>query len=206
MSRGAGDLSTFGKTLWTIGPPTLRVAGRLVFSLRIERHSELPEPPYVVAANHYSHLDPPAVGAAIGAPIRYLAVDELIGVSPLLDWTLDWFGAIPLTRSRIPLGALRTALEKLDSGEIVGVFPEGTRVGRWGDHVPKKGAGWLASRAGVPLVPVAVAGTNRVFGVDNKLRVAPITVVIGPTLEGADARVLTDEWSDWMSGQLARFR
>ena len=118
----------------------------------------------MVAANHYSHVDPVAVGLTVRRPIRYLAVDELYGNSRLFDGLTLWLGAIPMSRSRVALGALRLALAELASGGTVGLFPEGVRVWRWGEVDPKRGAAWLARRAGVPLVPVAVAGTDLVMG------------------------------------------
>ena len=165
----------------------------------------LPPGPFVVAANHFSHFDPPVVGAVIGRPIRFLAVDELHDVSWALDWTVSVFGSIPLTRTGIPLGALRTALARLAAGEVVGLFPEGTRVAEWGDREPKRGAAWLALRAGVPLIPVAVKGTDRVFGLDNRFRLGRIQVSVGPALLGDDPETLTRAWAEWTTEELSRF-
>jgi len=198
-------LTPFSNFLWSVGPVTVRAAGRLAFSMRIELQGDLPPPPYVVAANHYSHLDPVAVGASLGNPIRFLAVDELFGISAILDRLLSGFGVIPISRSRVPIRTLRVALARLEAGEIVGVFPDGTRVSRWGDLPPKRGAAWLAVRANVPLLPVAVVGTDRAFGVDNRWHRAHIHVVgrpFGPRLE--DASTLTTKWECWVTEQLAR--
>ncbi len=200
-------LSPFGRFLWSVGPVTVRAVGRLVFSMRIELQGDLPQPPFVVAANHFSHLDPVAIGASVGNPIRFLAVDELFAISALLDRLLGWVGVIPLSRSRVPVRTLRVALARLEAGEIVGVFPEGTRVSRWGDLFPKRGAAWLAVRAKVPLVPVAVIGTDRAFGLDNRLHLAHIRVVVGRPLgpQPEDAFILTSKWESWVTDQLARF-
>ena len=123
-----------------------------------------PDGPIVVASNHYSHVDPALVSFTVRRPIRYLAVDELYGNSQFFDRFTLWFGAIPVSRTRAPIGALRLALAELDSGGAVGLFPEGLRVWTWGEAEPKRGAAWLARRAGVPLVPVALAGTDLVMG------------------------------------------
>ncbi len=118
----------------------------------------------MVAANHFSNIDPVVVSMAAGRPIRYLAVDELYGNSAFFDRLTLWLGAIPMSRTRAPLGALRTALAELAAGGTIGVFPEGVRVWNWGEAPPKRGAAWLARRAGVPLVPVAIWGTDQVMG------------------------------------------
>ena len=199
-------LSPFGRFLWSVGPVTARAVGRLAFSVRIELQGDLPPPPFVVAANHFSHLDPLAVGGAVRIPIRYLAVDELFGNSAMFDRLLGWAGVIPISRSRVPVRTLRIALARLEAGEIVGVFPEGTRVSRWGDVSPKRGAAWLAARAKVPLVPVAVIGTDRAFGRDNRWHWARIGVVVGQPISPhpADASILTSKWEGWVTDQLAR--
>ncbi|MEX1207737.1 MAG: lysophospholipid acyltransferase family protein [Acidimicrobiia bacterium] len=125
---------------------------------------KLPAGPLVLAANHYSHVDPVVVSFAAGRPVRFLAVDELFGRSTIFDRLTLWLGAIPMSRTRAPLGALRLALAELAAGGTVGLFPEGVRVWAWGEVEPKRGAAWLARRAGVPLVPMAIAGTDMVLG------------------------------------------
>ncbi|MEX1037974.1 MAG: lysophospholipid acyltransferase family protein [Acidimicrobiia bacterium] len=195
-----------GSILWRVGRPVIRGTARAAFSFEVEQEAELPEPPYVVAANHYSHFDPPAVGAALGLPIRFLALEDLFDVNGLLTWLITGFGAIPLPRHRLPIGALRTALDALDSGEVVAVFPESTRVSHWGTLTPKRGAAWLAKRTGVPLVPVAVIGTGRVFGLDNRLRRAKVRVVVGkPIQPHGDTDALTQHWAAWIGEQVARY-
>jgi len=188
-----------GRGLWAAASPLIRLAGRTFFGLEIERQSDVPPPPFVVAANHYSHFDAPVIGAALRLPVRFLVVADLFGESRLLDWFVLGSGAIPLPRHRAPLSALRAALSALGRGDVVGVFPEGTRVTHWGTLPPKRGAAWLAARTGVPLLPVAVIGTGRVFGLENRLRRGRIRVVIGGPLEGEDPAGLTDRWAEWLT-------
>jgi 1-acyl-sn-glycerol-3-phosphate acyltransferase len=142
----------------------MRLIGGRFFPLTFEGAERVPPGPLVVAANHFSHLDPVMVGLAVDRPIRYLAVDELYGRSGFFDRLTLWLGTIPLPRSAPPLGALRLALAELAAGGTVGLYPEGMRVWVWGEAVPKRGAAWLARRAGVPLLPVAVAGSEEALG------------------------------------------
>lgn len=181
--------------------------GRAFFSLRIEREALEPDPPFVIAANHYSHFDSPAIGAVLRAPVRFLALTDLFGENPVLDWLLVGSGAIPIPRRGVPLAALRTALAALEAGEVVGLFPESTRVSHWGTLPPKRGASWLAVRAKVPLVPVALIGTGRAFGLDNRVHRAPITAVVGKALgsEDADVTDLTERWANWMTARIAEY-
>lgn len=196
-----------GRFLWSAAPPLFRGLGRVFFSLKIEREADLPPAPFVLAANHYSHFDSPVIAAAIGLPVRFLALDHLFGVNRLLDWLLYGFGSIPTPRERLPIRAVKVALARLEAGEVVGVFPEATRVSHWRTLPPKRGAAWLAARSGVPLVPVAIIGTGRAFGMENRLHRAPIRVVVGRAIEpeGYDATTLTVRWAEWMTGQVDRF-
>jgi 1-acyl-sn-glycerol-3-phosphate acyltransferase len=194
------------RVLWRAGRPVIRVVGRVGFSLRVEHQADLPMAPYVIAANHYSHFDPPAVGVAAGIPIRFLALDDLFGVHRLLDWLITGFGAIPIPRTRLPIRAVRTALAALEAGEVVGVFPEATRVSHWGTLPPKRGAAWLAKRAEVPLVPVAVIGTGRGFGLENRIRRAKIRVIVGAPIHPntGDIDDLIGRWAEWVGEQIRR--
>ncbi len=141
----------------------------------------------VVAANHFSHLDPVLVGMAVRQPVRYLAVDELYGNSRFFDRLTLWLGAIPMSRTRVPFEALKLALVELAAGRSVGLYPEGVRVWAWGEKQPKRGAAWLAHRAGVPLVPVAVAGSDQAMGRGaTRISRAPMHVVVCEPIEPGD--------------------
>ena len=132
--------------------------------LRVTGQENLPPAPYVIAANHLSFVDPVLVSLAAGRNVRYLAVAGLFGRSRGFDRLISFFGAIPTPRDRAPVSAVRAAIAELEAGYPVGVFPEGRRVERWGDETPQRGAAWLALATGVPLVPVAVFGSQGTLG------------------------------------------
>jgi 1-acyl-sn-glycerol-3-phosphate acyltransferase len=163
----------------------------------------------VVAANHPSGLDPALVGAVHGRPVVFLALDELYGKHPLLRLALTGFGAIPIPRGGVALSALRTALEALAAGRVVGVFPEGRRSPTWGETPVRPGAAWLAVRSGVPLVPVALAGTASAVGMDNRFGPGPVTVTVGAPLRASGrgrpaVADLHERWRAWMEERLRR--
>jgi 1-acyl-sn-glycerol-3-phosphate acyltransferase len=114
----------------------------------------------VIAANHFSHLDPPLIAINLDRYVRYLAVDELFQESRAFGLLLDFLGTIPLDRDGYPIAAMREAIDYVAGGGVLGVFPEGRRVERWGEDPPKRGAAWLAKMTGAPLVPVAIVGTE----------------------------------------------
>jgi 1-acyl-sn-glycerol-3-phosphate acyltransferase len=138
-----------------------RVLSSSFFDLEVEGAENLPaEGAVVIAANHFSHLDPPLIAVNLNRYIRFLAVDELFGDSKAFALLLEFFGAIPVDREGYPVSAMREAIKCLEERGAVGVFPEGRRVEKWGEDSPKRGAAWLAWMTGAPLVPVAIVGTE----------------------------------------------
>ena len=182
--------------------PPVRLLHRWFFPATFAGRDRVPDGPVVVAANHFSHLDPVLAGLAVDRPIRYLAVDELFGNSVFFDRLTLWLGAIPMSRTRTPLGALRVALAELAAGGTVGLHPEGVRVWSWGEERPRRGAAWLARRAGVPLLPVAIAGSDQALGRGaRRISRRPVHVTIGEPILPADfdaaadpAQAMMDQW------------
>jgi 1-acyl-sn-glycerol-3-phosphate acyltransferase len=138
-----------------------RFAAQAYFDLSVTGKDNIPKTgPAVIAANHFSHLDPPLIISNLDRYTRFLAVDDLYGKSRVFDLALDFFQAIPLDRDGYPVRAMRQSIDHLDGGNIVGLFPEGRRVESWGENQPKRGAAWLAWMTGAPLIPIAVHGTR----------------------------------------------
>lgn len=134
---------------------------RTVFAGEIRGRNHLPEQaPFIVTANHLSLVDPVLVTLAVGRLIRFLALDELYGLYPLLDRSMVYFGAIPISRERAPLGALRQGLEVLADDDVLGIFPEGARAEYWGERTIKRGAAWLSMATGAPIVPCSIVGSE----------------------------------------------
>jgi 1-acyl-sn-glycerol-3-phosphate acyltransferase len=187
-------------------------AGRLLFDLETSGRDHVPpEGPAVVTSNHLSLIDPVLVTMAAGRNIRYLALDELFGRSRLFDRVTLFFGAIPMSRTRPPLGALREGLAHLSGGGLLGVFPEGRRVSAWGELGPKRGAAWLAIATNSPLIPVAIHGSEMLMGMEHTgLRPAPIRIWIEPPLH-PDAYLDREDplgamMADWERAVDARLR
>ncbi len=197
-------MSEWWNRYWRASIPAARGVARVAFKLTVTGREHIPTGPVVVASNHVSHVDPPFVGTAIRRPMRFMAAADLHGMNRPLDFFLGFYGTIPLPRSGIPLGAMKSALQHLAAGGAVGVFPEGRRAAQWGRDQPYEGAAWLAPRIGAPLLPVAVEGTAAVMGIEAKmLRPAPVKVSILPALNPIGTRAeLTDQWVSAMSSVL----
>lgn len=166
--------------------------------------------PLVIAANHFSHIDPVVASVAVERPTRFLGVDELFGRSRFFDGLTYYLGVIPMPRGTVPLQAMRTSLDHLRAGGAVALFPEGRRVSEWGETPPKQGAAWLAYKASCPLLPVALWGTGHAMGLDDfKLRRHPVRVAIGPPMypaDFADRAEMTAAWYAWMERALAELK
>jgi len=196
------------RLFWPVVLPAIRIWARIAWRLRIDRGPGFPAPPFVIAANHYSFLDPPLVGAVYGSRSRFIALIDLYGNHWWLDWLLDTLEVITVRRGAVPLGTVKACLAHLAGGGVVGLFPEGIRVERFGDAGFKQGAAWLAARSGVPLVAVAIIGTEQALGIDNRFRKGRVRVIVGPTFHatGTDRPAihdLTRRWAEWVEETLA---
>jgi 1-acyl-sn-glycerol-3-phosphate acyltransferase len=120
----------------------------------------------LLAGNHISYADPTLLWIRSPRPVHFMAKAELWD-SAWLGWFLDCFWAFPVKRGESDRAALTRASAYLKAGEPVGVFPEGTR-NRDGEAEAQGGAAFLALRNGVPVVPVGIAGTDRISPVGSK--------------------------------------
>jgi len=165
---------------------------RHVFRLKATGLEHLPaEGGFVLAANHTSNFDPWPLGLPL-FPHRWL---RFMAKSELYWWPLrallDAAGAFPVERGRGDVEAIANAVELVRSGEVVVMFPEGTRQRkglrkRW-EARPHTGAARIAQRAGAPLVPAAIKGTDRLA------RLGPLRVAYGPPVEvTGDSHETTD--------------
>lgn len=153
--------------------------------LRSRGTEHVPEGGFVLAANHISSFDPFILGMPLWPmrrAIRYMAKAELF--NRVLAPAMRAIGTFPVRRGEADADAMRTALDLLRSGEIVGMFPEGTRAkkGLRKKFKPEAhtGTARIALTAGVPLVPAAIGGTDHMLGF------GPITVAFGAPVDTSD--------------------
>lgn len=136
----------------------------------------------LIAANHISYLDPPAVGAALPRRTYYLAKKELFAL-PLFGRFIRRCYALPVDREGNDKQAFRHAIRLLQAGELLTVFPEGTRSADGSLQAGRRGAALIAARAGVPLIPGSVCDTDQVLPRGAKfLHRGLIQVSFGPAM------------------------
>jgi 1-acyl-sn-glycerol-3-phosphate acyltransferase len=137
---------------------------RVWLRLRVHGRDNLPRTgPYVLAPTHRSNLDIPAAAAVSTRRLRYMGKDTLWKYRPV-GAMFSALGGFPVVRGTADLEALKRCVEVLRRGEPLVLFPEGTR--RSGPFVSDlfDGAAFVAVKAGVPIVPVAIAGTEESMG------------------------------------------
>lgn len=157
-----------------------------LFRLRATGRDNLPAGGCVLACNHVSSFDPWLLGMPLWPHrfLRFMAKSELYWFP--LGAIIDGAGAFPVRRGQKDTVAIETAVRLASEGNVVAMFPEGTRrtkglVKRF-EARPRTGAARIALEAGVPLVPAAVRGT------DKLLRLGRLRVVYGPPVELDDLR------------------
>jgi len=176
-----------------------------LYRLRALGVEHLPEGGFVLAANHTSNFDPWPLGIPLlpHRQLRFMAKSELF--NPLFAPVLRAGGAFKVRRGESDIEAVRTAVELVKEGEIVVMFPEGTRrqKGLRKKHVARAhtGAARIALGAGAPLVPAAIKGTDRL------LRLGPLRVVYGEPLdlsdlEGVDQKRASEEATERLMARI----
>lgn len=116
----------------------------------------------ILTPNHVSYSDPPAVGCALGRQVHYMAKLELFKI-PILGLLIKSTGAFPVKRGTADRAALRKAIEIVQSGGVICLFPEGKRS-LDGTLLPaESGIGMIVLKSRVPVVPVALIGTEKML-------------------------------------------
>src|SRR5262245_41958796 len=147
----------------------------------------------LVCSNHQSMFDPPLVGLTCPRRMNYLARDTLFRV-PGLKQLIAFLDAIPIDREGGGLAGLKETLRRLKAGELVLIFPEGTRTHDGEVAPPKPGLIAVARRSKVPLVPVGIDGAYQAWPRSSRLpRPGRIAIVIGEPIPPAKVEEFSDE-------------
>lgn len=136
----------------------------IAFSTKVTGAENFPAGGAILAGNHVSYMDPMLLWSVSPRPVHFMAKREL-WEEPIIRWALPRLWAFPVNRGEPDRTAITTATDLLNSGEMVGVFPEGSRSqeGATELSLAHGGAAFIALRANVPIVPIAFAGTERVW-------------------------------------------
>jgi 1-acyl-sn-glycerol-3-phosphate acyltransferase len=129
--------------------------------LQVEGKEHVPSTgPVIIAANHRSMLDVPLLVIACPRPVTFMAKRELFG-DPIRKWGFHVLGGFPVRREIADVRAMDIGLAILERGEVLGLYPEGTRSRSREMRPFLKGGAWLALKSGAPIVPAGISGTER---------------------------------------------
>lgn len=171
-------------TLWyRIGHALSRFIFRTLFGLKVSGQENVPqEGGVLIAANHASFLDPPAIGCCIPRAIFYFARKTLFKPG-VMGWLLPRINALPIDQEKPDLAGIRNALRVLKEGEGLLVFPEGARTFDGQLQPGQPGVGMLVAKSGVPVVPVRIRGSFEAWPRTRKsIKLHKISVTFGKPL------------------------
>jgi 1-acyl-sn-glycerol-3-phosphate acyltransferase len=181
-----------GRSIRLVSPVYLLAAAiswpfvKVGYRLRARGVENLPEGGFVLAANHTSNFDPWPLALPLfpGRQVRFMAKSELF--NPILKPILVGGGAFPVRRGEADVDAIHRAVELVEDGQIVVMFPEGTRrkkgLRKKYEARAHTGTARIALTANAPLVPAAIKGTDRLT------RLGPLRVAYGPPIPLDDLR------------------
>ncbi|NTU93102.1 MAG: 1-acyl-sn-glycerol-3-phosphate acyltransferase [Chlorobiaceae bacterium] len=168
-----------------------------------------PDKTYLIVSNHAGMADIPLILGSIRLNLRFVAKEEL-GRIPILGWTLKGSGYVLIKRgqNREALQSLLDATVQLKKGHSIHIFPEGTRSVD-GRLLPfKRGAFIIARKAGVPVLPVTIIGSNLITPKKSlKIRKGHIRMVIGEPINPSSfssAEELQQAVHDAIAGNLEK--
>ena len=163
--------------------------------------------PALVVVNHLGDADAPLLVSSVPVSLDALAKIELYDF-PVLGQLMEWYGIIWLHRGRADRRAIRAALDGFAEGRFIAIAPEGRYSLVGGLEEGQQGAAFLALKADVPIVPVAMIGTENahVYGHLKRLRRAPVTFRVGKAFrlsQQADRREMMREGTHQIMESLA---
>ena len=166
------------------------------YPVRVHGRENMPDGAAIVCGNHSHWSDPILIIFAIGSRfhLHMMAKAELF-LKPVLGRFLTAVGMFPVDRGNNDISSARKVIRYLKAGEKVGIFPEGTRVTDEKGGDPRNGAVYFASKLGVPVVPVYVPRSRKLFRKVDVVIGEPYTI----SLNTKDTEALNAESADLMS-------
>ena len=153
---------------------------KLIFRLKIIGSENIPKTgPFVIVANHSSLLDGFVLVSSVKPKITFMSAAYLFKM-PFVGNILRGVGAIPVQGKGSDIKLIKKAMKVLQAGGVLGIFPEGKIVNEKDGFSAKAGAAYLAIKADVPIIPMAIKGANKVLPLGAKFpKLKKIEVKIG---------------------------
>jgi len=153
----------WGTLYWLIRKGFL-VIYHFFYRLDVQGRENIPlDRPFIICSNHFSWWDPPLIGCLVShKPVHFIAKEELFRL-PVIGWILHRIQTFPVRRNSADRRAIRAALDTLQGGGILGLFPEGTRNKSQNLLPPQPGIALIALKSETEVLPVAIVGPYKLF-------------------------------------------
>ncbi|MEO8694372.1 MAG: lysophospholipid acyltransferase family protein [Acidimicrobiales bacterium] len=207
-ARVGGDMTLVDRIVYYTCRTLIVWIGAIAFRVRVEGRENVPRTGgCVIAPVHRSNFDTPILGCITRRRMRYMGKDTLWN-KKYMAWFVSALGGFPVVRGTADREALRSCQAVLERGEPLVMFPEGTR--KSGPVVQEifDGPAFVASRAGVPIVPVGIGGSERVMPRGSKwIRPKKVVLIVGkpivpPHIEGRVPRRVVTELTEQLHQSL----
>jgi 1-acyl-sn-glycerol-3-phosphate acyltransferase len=157
----------------------LHILFKMLLKLEIVGLENVPsEGPFILMITHTNFLDPALAGGVMPREVVMMSKVENFW-HPILGIIVRLYGAFPVRRGEVDRQAIRRSLEVLAGGEVLLMAPEGTRSGHGRLQRGHDGMTFIALRANVPILPMAIIGGERFWSNLSRLRRTPVKIVIG---------------------------
>lgn len=162
-----------------IAVPAVRIMYHILSRPQVHGLENVPaQGPYLITANHLSYYDPPCLLVMWPYLVEAIGASDMMTDGRFMSRMINGYNTLPAHREAVDAHLLRTALNVLKCGRALYIAPEGARNPA-GLGVAKSGAAYIALKANVPIVPVAITGTDRIFPELRKGRRQKVEMVIG---------------------------
>ncbi|MGQ9575917.1 MAG: lysophospholipid acyltransferase family protein [Thermoguttaceae bacterium] len=186
--------SLLSRLWYALSKQVVRSVAALVYKARYTGVENVPlTGGLLVLSNHQSHLDPPMIGCGFPRRLNFLGRKSLF-VFPPFRWLIESFDAIAIDREGSPIKGLRETIRRLQGGEAVLVFPEGTRCwdGQIGPFMP--GLTMMAARSGAAILPMALEGAFEAWPRTKRFPgLGRIHVHFGPPIPPEQVQAMSEE-------------
>lgn len=195
---------------WRLSQAMSRLFANMFWKFRVFGLENLPrEGGMLLASNHQSFLDPVLVAMVLPREMHFMARRTLFR-NPVFRAIIVSYNAFAIERDTADVKGVKTAIARLEAGNILLVFPEGTRTENGEIGRMKPGIGMLAERAAVPIVPVLIQGAYEALGKGRRIpRPGRISLVFGKPLPPSDDKTAVDRIHDaviGLKGEIPRCR
>lgn len=177
---------------------------KIILHLKVYGRENVPKKgAFILASNHVSYLDPPALSCASPRVLHFMARHDLFN-NRAFGALIRALNAFPVKRGGIDPSAFKEAIERLKNGQVLLIFPEGKRsvIGELG--APQPGIGFLSITAEVPILPAYINGTREALPKGARfIKPGPISVSFGKIIEPKNLMYSSDKKEAY--GQLANY-